>query len=92
MAPKTHRLATLLEGFFISKQAEGCSPKTVADYRVGLGHFGRWCDASGKDPARPNSQDVKAFLASLRTQPSQETKGSQKGSGNGVTEEEKRNE
>lgn len=69
MKPQTYRLDQLLQGFFISKQAEGCSNKTIADYRVGMGHFARWCDANSRDPVRVTPQDAKAFLAHLRTQP-----------------------
>lgn len=70
MKPETFRLASLLNGFFISKQAEGCSPKTIADYRCGFAHFGRWSEAQGKtNPTKITPQDVKAFLADLRTKP-----------------------
>lgn len=67
MEPETERLARLLTGFFLAKQAEGCSPNTIAEYKKDFAHFARW--ASGRDPAGLAPSDIKAFLAHLRTEP-----------------------
>lgn len=67
MEPETEKLAHLLTGFFLAKQAEGCSPNTIAEYRTDFAHFARWCN--GRDPATLTAGDLKAFLAHLRTEP-----------------------
>ncbi len=70
MGPEAERLAHLLTGFFLAKQAEGCSPKTIAEYQTDFAHFARWCRAQGKtDPATLGPADLRAFLAHLRTEP-----------------------
>ncbi len=70
MEPETGKLTNYLTGFYLSKQAEGCSPNTIIEYRKDFAHFSRWCGAHGKDdPAKLKANDVKAFLAELRTQP-----------------------
>lgn len=67
MEPETEKLANLLTGFYLAKQAEGCSPNTIIEYRKDFAHFARWCN--GRDPAKLSAGDLKAFLAHLRTEP-----------------------
>ena len=45
MEPETEKLAHLLTGFSLAKQAEGCSPNTIAKYQKDFAHFARWCRA-----------------------------------------------
>ena len=67
LEPNTKRLADWLAGFYLSKQAEGCLPKTLKEYQVDFAHFARWCN--GRDATMLTSTDIKEFLAHLRTQP-----------------------
>lgn len=70
MGPETEKLPHLLTGFYLAKQAEGCSPNTIAEYQNDFAHFARWCQAQGKtDPAALGPSDLRAFLAHLRTEP-----------------------
>jgi integrase/recombinase XerD len=70
MEPETKKLANLLTGFYLAKQAEGCSPNTIIEYKKDFAHFARWCRAQGKtDPATLAASDLRAFLAHLRTEP-----------------------
>jgi len=70
MEPETEKLAHLLTGFYLAKQAEGCSPNTIIEYKKDFAHFARWCEAQGKtDPATMTASDLRGFLAHLRTEP-----------------------
>ena len=70
MQPETTKLETFLTGFYLSKQAEGCSPNTPIEYRKDFAHFTCWCASQQQsDPTRITTRDLKAFLAWLRTQP-----------------------
>ncbi len=70
MKPQSERLQNYLTGFFLSKQAEGCSPNTIIEYRKDFAHFDRWCVAHEKtDPTKLTAAGLKAFPADLRTQP-----------------------
>jgi site-specific recombinase XerD len=60
-------LTPLVTGFLLSKEAEGCSKCTLADYTNGLAHYGRWLQTEGLDPLGATPTHVKGFLAHLRT-------------------------
>jgi len=49
MQPETEKLANLLTGFFLAKQAEGCSSNTIIEYKKDFAHFAQWCNAHGKN-------------------------------------------
>lgn len=70
MEPRTERLQNYLTGFFLSKQAEGCSPNTIIEYKKDFAHFSRWCEEHSKDdPLKLTPADFKSFLADLRLRP-----------------------
>src|SRR4051812_38175559 len=59
-----------LTGFFLTKQADGCSPSTIQDYRRAFGHLSRWSiDNHKPDLSSLTTQDLRAFLVYLRTLP-----------------------
>jgi len=72
MQPRTVRLDVrqAIEGFLLAKQAEGCSPNTITDYRNCLAHhLCGWLAENGRagaplDELAPT--DLRAFLAQLR--------------------------
>ncbi len=75
MQPETNRLAKLLTGFVLSKQAEGCSWGTLHDYQAELVHLGRWMDLHGHhDPAALTTADLKGFLSWVRATPTEQGK------------------
>jgi integrase/recombinase XerD len=56
-----------LTGFFITKQQEGCSPKTIADYRWTFKHLAQWSAANQRpSPNELTTGDLRAFLVYLR--------------------------
>ncbi len=59
-----------LTGFSLSKQAEGISANTIADYRSTFGYLSRWPDLAGRDLLSLQSQDLKGFLVWLSQQTS----------------------
>ncbi len=67
MQPRTKRLDHLLVGFFLCKEAEGCSPNTIIEYKKDFAHFSRWLGE--RDPAELTAADLQAFLAELRSKP-----------------------
>jgi integrase/recombinase XerD len=70
MAIETSWFDTWLTGFFLTKQADGCSDETVRDYRRAYGHLSRWCqDQCKRDVSSLTTADLRAFLAYLRTLP-----------------------
>src|SRR5690242_20666774 len=68
MEPQTNRLTTLTTGFFLTKRAEGCSPKTVHDYQASLRHLDRWLvDHRIEDPTTLTTTQIKDFLVSMHS-------------------------
>lgn len=67
MATENGRLQHLLQGFFLSKSAQGLSRNTEIEYRKGFRHLEIWLD--GRDPTRLTPSDIRAFLSYLRSQP-----------------------
>jgi len=66
-------IARAIEGFLLAKQAEGCSPNTIADYRNCLAnHLCTWLAANGQARMAIDAltqSDLRAFMIFLRTKP-----------------------